>query len=362
MKQTELQSTEQKLIAIINQLMLIVVVLLVSIISIVILFSQPPTEKNKQNASLSDTGSTLESKEKFWRPVDITLATSEEKKAQLAYGKELIAHTSKYLGPQGTVMPISNGMNCQNCHLEAGTKIFGNNYGSVASIYPKFRARSGTVENIFKRVNDCIERSLNGKALDTGSKEMLAIAQYITYIGGNVEKGQKAKGSGLKDLTYLSRAADAQKGKTVYVAKCQSCHQPDGGGLLMADKSEYSYPPLWGNHSYNDGAGLYRLSNFAKYVKYNMPQGVVHDSPQLTDEEAWDVAAFVNSQPRPHLEVPKDWPDIAKKPVDHPFGPFADSFSALQHKYGPFQPIVDAQKKKEAAKKSSNAAATVKSK
>jgi thiosulfate dehydrogenase len=96
---------------------------------------------------------------------------------------------------------------------------------------------------------------------------------------------------------------------------------------------------LWGKDSYNDGAGLYRLSNFAKYIKYNMPFGITHTHATLTDEEAWDIAAYVNSMPRPHFNVPNDWPDISKKPIDHPFGPYADSFSEDQHKYGPYKPI-----------------------
>jgi thiosulfate dehydrogenase len=74
-------------------------------------------------------------------------------------------------------------------------------------------------------------------------------------------------------------------------------------------------------------------------VKANMPLGATHQSPQLTDEEAWDVAAYVNSQPRPGKDLGADWPKIAAKPIDHPFGPFADGFSENQHKYGPFGPI-----------------------
>jgi thiosulfate dehydrogenase len=142
----------------------------------------------------------------------------------------------------------------------------------------------------------------------------------------------------------MDREADPDKGRMVYEAKCVSCHQMNGQGQLIAEGNEYTYPPLWGQHSYNDGAGLYRISNFAKYVKYNMPQGVSHTNPQLSDEESWDVAAYVNAQIRPHIDVPKDWPDIAKKPVDHPFGPYADSFSEKQHKFGPFKPILEMQK------------------
>ena len=280
-------------------------------------------------------------KKPFWKAANTSLIEDSLLRVKVEYGKELIAHTAKFLGPNGTIAKLSNGMNCQNCHLDAGTATFGNNYGSVASTYPKFRARSGSVEDIYKRINDCFERSLNGKSLDTNSNEMQAIKAYIEFIGSNVNKGEKAEGSGLKEIKYLGRAANPENGKLVYVTKCQSCHQKNGEGTLTVDKTEYTYPPLWGNHSYNDGAGLYRISNFAKYVKSNMPLGATHENPQLSDEEAWDVAAFVNAQSRPHKNASKDWPDISKKPIDHPFGAYADGFSEKQHKFGPFKPIQD---------------------
>jgi thiosulfate dehydrogenase len=346
----ERESMEQRLISIINRLMVLVIVLIIGLISIpaLLIYRDSDTGTKVATEIKIDT-----LKDRYWKAPAIADLNDAELKKKVEYGKELIAHTSKYLGPKGTVKKISNGMNCQNCHLDAGTKVFGNNYGSVASTYPKFRPRSGTIENIYKRVNDCFERSLNGQPLDTLSSEMQAITAFINFLGSNVEKGKKAEGSGFKDLTYMERAADPLKGKTVYVAKCQSCHQADGGGIILPDSSEYSYPPLWGAHSYNDAAGLYRISNFAKYVKYNMPQGTNHDSPSLTDEEAWDVSAFVNSQERPHLKVSADWPDISKKPIDHPFGPFADSYSEQEHKYGPFKKMADERKKQEEKKKTS---------
>lgn len=277
----------------------------------------------------------------YWNVPDESTLSSSEKELVL-YGKELIAHTAKYYGIDGSLFKSStNGMNCQNCHLEAGTKVFGNNYSAVAATYPKYRARSGAIENIFKRVNDCFERSLNGKAIDTTSKEMQAIVAYIYWLGKDVVKGKKPEGSGLKDLTFLDRAASVDNGQKVYAEKCQSCHQANGEGQINAEKKEFTYPPLWGKQSYNDGAGLYRLSNFAKFVKYNMPQGVSYNNTQLTDEEAWDVAAFVNSQPRPKKNISKDWPKINEKPFDHPFRPFTDGFDEKQHKYGPFKNIKD---------------------
>jgi thiosulfate dehydrogenase len=265
------------------------------------------------------------------------LATEEQE--LVVYGRELIAHTSDYLGPKGSVKSISNGMNCQNCHLNAGTQPWGNNYFAVQSTYPKFRARSGAIEDQVKRVNDCFERSLNGQALPAESKEMRAILAYIKWLGTDVKKGKSPKGSGIFKLKGLKRAIDPAKGAEVYAAKCQSCHQADGGGVLAENGTSYTYPPLWGPHSYNHGAGLYRMSNFAGYVKYNMPLGANYDKPQLSDEEAWDLAAYVNSMPRPGKDLSKDWPDIAGKPFDHPFGPYADPFTEEQHKYGPYKPI-----------------------
>ncbi len=276
----------------------------------------------------------------IWTAPSVDGESDAAKQKQLRYGKELIAHTSKYFGPAGTIEKNrTNGLNCQNCHLDAGTTYFGNNYAAVAATYPKFRARSGGIENVYKRVNDCIERSLNGRALDTASEEMQAMVAYIQYVGRGVPKGKAPEGSGIKKLPLLNRPADPNRGKIVYEAQCQSCHQADGRGLIAQGAAEFTYPPLWGALSYNDGAGLYRLSNFAGYVKYNMPQGARHDAPILTDEEAWDVAAYVNSQPRPKKDIRADWPDISSKPFDHPFGPFADGFSAKQHKFGPFGPI-----------------------
>lgn len=273
-------------------------------------------------------------------PSDWRLNRLDEAQRELIlYGRELIAHTADYLGPQGRVRASSNGMNCQNCHLKAGTQPWGNNYFAVQATYPKFRERSGTVENQVKRVNDCFERSLNGTALDSTSREMKAILAYIEWLGSDVPTKQSPKGAGIYKLTFMNRAADPAKGRLVYEQKCQTCHQVDGGGLLAEGGKSYLYPPLWGKHSYNIGAGLYRISNFAGFVKYNMPLGASYNAPQLSDEEAWDVAAFVNSQPRPDKDLSTDWPNLAGKPIDHPFGPYADSFSEQQHKYGPFKPI-----------------------
>jgi thiosulfate dehydrogenase len=292
--------------------------------------------------------SAIASKDSTWIGPSIYIDNSVlgEERELIIYGQDLIAHTSKYLGPKGSVAQITNGMNCQNCHLQAGAKAWGNNYAAVFSTYPKFRDRSGQIETIYKRVADCMERSLNGTAVDSNSRAFKAIYAYIKWLGKDVKKDEKPYGSGIEKLTYLDRAANPKNGQIVYTNQCQSCHGANGEGQLTADALEYTYPPLWGSHSYNDGAGLYRISNFAGYVKNNMPNLLTsHENPTLTEAESWDVAAFVNSQPRPHLNQSNDWPKFEKKPIDFPFGPYADSFSEMQHKYGPFKPIQDFYKK-----------------
>lgn len=342
-------NSEENYIEIIQRLVkAIVVLLLIIVVLLVYLVWGGPTPK-KEFPKKDLENETKSEKEKsvpdVWTAPDTTQIKTEKNAAQIIYGRELIANTSFYLGPKGKVQHTTNGMNCQNCHLEAGTKPFGNNYSAVASLYPKFRERSGTKETIYKRVNDCIERSLNGIALDSLSNEMQSIVAYIKWVGKDVPKGEKPKGSGITELAFLDRAADPEKGKTIYMLKCKTCHLENGEGKFNSNQLTYQYPPLWGEHSYNKGAGLLRLSRFAGYVKSNMPQNTTFDSPQLTDEEAWDVAAYVNSQPRPEKDLSKDWPKISDKPVDHPFGPFTDKFSEQQHKYGPFGPIADARKK-----------------
>ncbi|MBE7170083.1 MAG: c-type cytochrome [Williamsia sp.] len=321
--------------------------LLIGVIIVWVVISEiVKSHHTRQQDALSDQQNTAT--DSTWVAPSLFLDPEPKGKERemVIYGQNLIAHTAAYFGPHGSVAHSSNGMNCQNCHLDAGTRAWGNNYGAVFATYPQYRSRSNAVQDIYGRVNDCFERSLNGKALDTGSHEMQAIYAYMKWLGQSVDKGRHPYGSGLPKLTLPDRAADPQKGKEVYVSACQSCHGSEGQGAENGTHTEYNYPPLWGEHSYNDGAGLYRLGSFASFVYNNMPFGQAsHLHPRLSQGEAWDVAAFVNSQPRPHLNQHGDWPDVSKKPFDAPFAPYADSFPQRQHKYGPFGPIVDATKK-----------------
>jgi thiosulfate dehydrogenase len=282
-----------------------------------------------------------------WQAPDINSLPDDEQGKQIRYGHELITNTSLFYGPKGKLASITNGMDCQNCHLDAGARSFAGCFSAVASTYPRYRERSGRVESIEFRINDCMMRSLNGKAIDSLGKEMQAMVAYLKWIGKNVDKNKKPRGAGLEDLSFLNRAADPEKGKTVFLSTCTSCHGGNGQGLPNHDSSFYLYPPLWGPNSFNVSAGLYRISRLASFVKYNMPFGQAsHDAPRLTDDEAWDVAAFILSQPRPEKFFAEDWPKKETKPVDYPFGPYTDGFSEKQHKYGPFTSIQQAKSKK----------------
>ena len=230
-----------------------------------------------------------ETKVEWWTAPDTSTLQKNEEGNLIRYGRELIVRTSHYLGPHGTVMNVSNGMNCQNCHLDAGTKLFGNNYGSVASLYPKFRPRSASIESIERRVNDCLERSLNGQPIDSLSKEMRAMVSYIRWVGKDVPKGKRAAGSGFAEMNWLPRAANPVKGRKLYLQKCQICHGFSGEGQLLSAHGAYIYPPLWGENSFTTGAGLYRLSFFARYIRTNMPNGATYEKPVLSEEEAWDI-------------------------------------------------------------------------
>jgi thiosulfate dehydrogenase len=317
--------------------------LFVSVLLLTVLLVLLEHREKSKKTNETPKAATLSTKEILWVAPDSSTIPNDESGDLIRYGKKLISHTSLYIGPRGSVNKNANGMNCQNCHLDAGTKAWAGNFGAVAALYPRFSDRRGSHETINQRITDCFERSMNGEAPDSTSREMKAMNAYISWLGKDVMKGKKPAGAGLEILSFIERPADPQRGKILYQQKCQSCHGLNGEGQPDSI-AEYRYPPLWGDHSYNTAAGLYRLSKFAGFVKDNMPFGSNYSNEQLKNDEAWDLAAFVNSQPRPVKKFKQDWPNILLKPVDLEDGPFPDSFPSVQHKYGPFAPIAKAKK------------------
>lgn len=267
---------------------------------------------------------------------------ADEKGEQIKWGEALISQTSKHLGPDmadPSKRIAGNHMACKNCHLQAGKQANTMGFVGVAARFPTYRGRENREVTLEERINGCFERSLNGRPLPTDSPEMQAIVAYMQWLSQDVPKGAKVSGQGLPEIQLLQRAASPEKGKGVYQQKCALCHQPTGAGLRLNPQQPadgYVYPPLWGPDSFNNGAGMGRVITAARYIKANMPFG----SPNLTDEEAFDVAAFINSMARPEkARLEQDYPDRSKKPVDAPYGPWPGNFPAEQHKYGPFQPM-----------------------
>ncbi len=191
---------------------------------------------------------------------------------------------------------VGNEMKCRNCHFNAGLTEGGKNGGlslvGTAATYPKYRARQDYSVDLTVRVNDCFERSENGKALPSGSRDMTDILTYFKWISKGIPIYGDVPWLSLKKIDS-SHKPDATTGQQVFGAKCAACHGADGQGTPAA-------PALWGDKAYNDGAGMARPETLAAFALLNMP----YKNPDLTPEQALDVGAFVDSQPRPKFVKP----------------------------------------------------------
>lgn len=224
---------------------------------------------------------------------------------QIRRGKYLLEHTAEEL-PEN----VGNGLHCTSCHLDAGTKANAAPWVGVRARYPKYRDRSGTWVTLEDRINDCFERSMNGKALAPEDAAMGAMVAYMDWLSASYEPCTKVKGQGIPRMV-MNRKPDLKRGETLYAQKCSSCHGVSGEGL--APNGTYAFPALWGDNSYNIGAGMARLYTAAGFIKHNMPLGA---GGTLSDDEAYDIAGYFAFQPRPDFPgKSQDWPK-GKRPPD----------------------------------------------
>jgi thiosulfate dehydrogenase len=186
---------------------------------------------------------------------------------EVRLGRDLIVRTSSLIGADATDPAKrygGNGLDCQSCHLQAATQRFALPLAGVWGIFPLYIARENEVRTLEERINGCMERSMNGKALPLDSPEMKAMLTYIQFISGSERVGKSLDGRGAPTLPLPQAAADPVRGQQVYTATCAACHGPNGQGqrLEPAEAKEtgrrYRFPPLWGPDSYNDGAGMAR--------------------------------------------------------------------------------------------------------
>ena len=222
---------------------------------------------------------------------------------QIRLGYEIVVKTQDYAN-----LYVGNRLNCTNCHLDAGLNPNAVSFVGLAAVYPEYRPRSARVNTLVDRINECFERGLNGRALPPDSSKLQAVEAYITWLSHGVPRGVTIPWRGLQRIESR-RPLDSDNGKKVFAMKCAFCHGSDGQGTMAA-------PPVWGPQSYNIAADMARITVAAAFIKSNMPRGW---GWSLSDDDAYDVAAYINSRPRPDFpNKVHDWPK-GGKPADAPY-------------------------------------------
>ncbi|MBB03117.1 MAG: cytochrome C [Planctomyces sp.] len=201
---------------------------------------------------------------------------------------------------------VGNKLTCSSCHLKAGLDPRAASFLDVATAYPAWSPREKRVITLEDRVLNCFMRSMNGVRPPNGSEVSVAMTAYITWLSqGKTLQMNPDKPLGPRHVPMLEidpAEVDLANGKRLYQQECAYCHGDNGAG---SDDG----PPVWGPDSYNQGAGLSRVEKLASWLKVAMPL----DDPHLTDEQARDIAAYVNSQPRPEFNLKDHLPPTEQR-------------------------------------------------
>ena len=200
---------------------------------------------------------------------------------------------------------VGNALNCGSCHLDGGKDPEAATFLGTATAYPAYSPREGRVITLEDRILNCFMRSCHGVRPPLGGEVSVAIAAYITWLSADQPVAMNPKrpaGPGaIRPLAPPARPADVERGRVVYAEKCADCHADDGRGRKKS-------PPVWGDRSYNQGAGLANPPQLAAWLKVAMPP----DDPDLTEQEAYDVAAFVDSHDRPAFRLEDHLPPASR--------------------------------------------------
>ncbi len=214
-------------------------------------------------------------------------------------GEVLVTRTSEELPDH-----VGNDLHCTSCHLQGGTVAGAGPWVGIVGVFPEFRARSGRVNTLDRRINDCFERSMNGTALEPESAEMSAIIAYMTWLSRDIPVGREVEGRGFRRISSPP-TPDRDHGRAVYTARCAACHGEDGLGRRTPEDA-YLFPALWGPRSFNLGAGMARLDTAAAFVHANMPLG---QGGTLSEQDAYDVSDYFIHGERPAwARAAEDWP------------------------------------------------------
>jgi thiosulfate dehydrogenase len=234
-----------------------------------------------------------------WYAVDVTRVGSGPEADLIGYGRDLITDTPRYIGKSATnpaMRYAGNDLACQNCHLNAGLQPFAAPFVSTLATFPMLV--DDQVLTLTDRINGCMRRSMNGKDLPPDSREMEALIAYFQFVGKGTPVGVRLPGMGLNSIKPPEQPPDSRRGQEVYAKLCANCHKEDGQGELRQGVG-YSIPPLWGDASFNAGAGMAKTAYAASYIHDNMPFGITYQTPMLSVQQAWDVAAYIISKPHP---------------------------------------------------------------
>ena len=250
-------------------------------------------------------------REAAWTPPREADIPADSMGASIRRGLYLLRHSPESLPAYAT-----SNLRCTSCHQDDGIRATAGPLTGSHARFPKYMARSGAVIALADRVNYCFTRSLAGNAIPVESREMTDILAYLAFISRDIPVGTKIAGAdGLVPMPERLDG-DATRGKALYTEKtCVTCHGADGEGLGPL-------PPLWGAKSYSIGASMARVERAASFIKHNMPQTA---PGTLTAQEAFDLAAYINGQPRP---------DSPGKELDFPFGgaPIDTPYDTKGHK------------------------------
>jgi thiosulfate dehydrogenase len=209
----------------------------------------------------------------------------------------------------------TNRLSCGSCHLNGGQRERALPLVGVAGVFPEYNKRAGRPFMLEDRIVECLLRSENGTGAprptdgvrsrqqerqaypDTGSAEVAALAAYIVWLSDGLPPGSPLPWRGrnviVRDSSLSVEKLDPVRGKSLYMTNCSACHGKDGQAVQIGDKKA---GPLWGPDSWNDGAGMARIYTLAGFIRYAMPY---LNPGGLNSEEAQQIAAFINSMPRP---------------------------------------------------------------
>lgn len=200
---------------------------------------------------------------------------------------------------------VGNGLRCSNCHLDAGRLANSAPLWGAYTRYPAYRAKTQSVNTYAERLQGCFVYSMDGKAPPFGSPELVALEVYSYWMSRGAPVGVTLPGAGYPKGQRPARSPDHARGAAIYRESCAVCHGAQGEGQKV--EGRYVFPPLWGSDSYNWGAGMHQLDNAAAFIRANMPLG---RGGTLTEQDAWDVAMFMNAHERP--QDPRHRGDIAE--------------------------------------------------